>query len=98
MHGAERCTARRLGLRRGSLRRFHGFYGPPRRSVEAHRQEKVLPAATDLITQFNPAIPDHDAAIRAFELIATAVAPAVGWKPTLKPGSTFVPGADSAGV
>jgi len=38
--------------------------------------------ATDLITQFNPAVPDHDAAIRALELIATEVAPALGWKPS----------------
>jgi hypothetical protein len=26
-------------------------------------------------------VPDHDAAIRALELIATEVAPALGWKP-----------------
>jgi hypothetical protein len=37
--------------------------------------------ATDLITQFNPAIVDHDNAIRALEVIATEVAPALGWKP-----------------
>ncbi|MFF1833416.1 LLM class flavin-dependent oxidoreductase [Streptomyces sp. NPDC058231] len=81
-----------------ALRRFHSFYGSPEEIVEALRQEKVLPVATDLITQFNPAIPDHDAAIRALELIATEVAPALGWKPTLKPGSAFVPESDSAGV
>ena len=38
----------------------------------------MLPLATDLITQFNPAVPDHDAAIRALELIATEVAPGAG--------------------
>jgi hypothetical protein len=37
--------------------------------------------ATDLITQFNPAIVDHDNAIRALELIATEIAPALGCKP-----------------
>jgi hypothetical protein len=37
--------------------------------------------ATDLITQFNPAASDQDAAICALELIATEVAPALGWKP-----------------
>ncbi|MEU8234190.1 hypothetical protein AB0C12_31770 [Actinoplanes sp. NPDC048967] len=37
--------------------------------------------ATDLIAQFNPGIPDRDAAIRALGLIATEVAPALGWKP-----------------
>jgi len=35
--------------------------------------------ATDLIAQFNPGVPDHDAAVRALELIATQVAPALGW-------------------
>jgi hypothetical protein len=42
---------------------------------------------TDLITQFNPAVPDHDAAIRALELIATEVAPTLGGKPTGAPGA-----------
>ncbi|MFD8963905.1 LLM class flavin-dependent oxidoreductase [Streptomyces sp. NPDC059568] len=70
-----------------ALRRFHSFYGPPEEIVTALRQEKVLPVATDLITQFNPAVPDHDAAIRALELIATEVAPALGWKPATKPAT-----------
>jgi alkanesulfonate monooxygenase SsuD/methylene tetrahydromethanopterin reductase-like flavin-dependent oxidoreductase (luciferase family) len=64
-----------------ALRRFHCFYGHPDEVIAALAQEKVLPVATDLITQFNPAVPDHDAAIRALELIATEVAPALGWKP-----------------
>jgi hypothetical protein len=64
-----------------ALRRFHCFYGHPDEIIAALRQEQVLPVATDLITQFNPAVPDHDAAIRALELIATEVAPALGWKP-----------------
>ncbi|OIJ68106.1 LLM class flavin-dependent oxidoreductase [Streptomyces mangrovisoli] len=64
-----------------ALRRFHSFYGHPDEIVTALREEKVLPVATDLITQFNPAVPDHDAALRALELIATEVAPALGWKP-----------------
>jgi alkanesulfonate monooxygenase SsuD/methylene tetrahydromethanopterin reductase-like flavin-dependent oxidoreductase (luciferase family) len=66
-----------------ALRRFHAFYGHPDEIVAALREEKVLPVATDLITQFNPAVPDHDAAIRALELIATEVAPALGWKPAV---------------
>jgi alkanesulfonate monooxygenase SsuD/methylene tetrahydromethanopterin reductase-like flavin-dependent oxidoreductase (luciferase family) len=64
------------------LRRFHAFYGHPDEIVAAFQQEKVLPVATDLITQFNPGIPDFDAAVRALELIATEVAPALGWKPS----------------
>jgi alkanesulfonate monooxygenase SsuD/methylene tetrahydromethanopterin reductase-like flavin-dependent oxidoreductase (luciferase family) len=62
-----------------ALRRFHCFYGHPDEIIAALRQEKVLPVATDLITQFNPAVPDHDAAIHALELMATEVAPALGW-------------------
>jgi alkanesulfonate monooxygenase SsuD/methylene tetrahydromethanopterin reductase-like flavin-dependent oxidoreductase (luciferase family) len=68
-----------------ALRRFHSFYGHPDEIILALQQEKVLPVATDLITQFNPAVPDHDAAIRALELIATEVAPALGWRPAAQP-------------
>ncbi|MGW3156497.1 LLM class flavin-dependent oxidoreductase [Streptomyces sp. NPDC001089] len=68
-----------------ALRRFHSFHGHPDEITAALREEKVLPVATDLITQFNPAVPDHDAAIRALELIATEVAPALGWKPATVP-------------
>ncbi|MGY1602482.1 LLM class flavin-dependent oxidoreductase [Geodermatophilus sp. SYSU D00815] len=65
----------------GYLRRFHAFYGHPDEIVAGLQRERVLPVATDLITQFNPAVPDHDAAIRALELIATEIAPALGWQP-----------------
>jgi alkanesulfonate monooxygenase SsuD/methylene tetrahydromethanopterin reductase-like flavin-dependent oxidoreductase (luciferase family) len=67
--------------REAALRRFHAFFGAPEEVAEALRAERVLPVATDLITQFNPAVPDHDAAVRALELIATEVAPALGWRP-----------------
>ncbi|MET9193724.1 LLM class flavin-dependent oxidoreductase [Streptomyces olivaceus] len=67
-----------------ALRRFHAFHGSPEEIVAALRQERVLPLATDLITQFNPAVPDHDATIRALELIATEVAPALGWSPAAR--------------
>jgi alkanesulfonate monooxygenase SsuD/methylene tetrahydromethanopterin reductase-like flavin-dependent oxidoreductase (luciferase family) len=65
-----------------ALRRFHAFYGHPDQIVAELEREQVLPVATDLIAQFNPAVPDHDAAVRALELIATQIAPALGWKPT----------------
>ncbi|MFF9045862.1 LLM class flavin-dependent oxidoreductase [Streptomyces parvulus] len=64
-----------------ALRRFHAFHGSPEEIVAALQQEKVLPLATDLITQFNPAVPDQDATLRALELIAAEVAPALGWSP-----------------
>jgi hypothetical protein len=83
---AAQRTGPRMGFPEGidtdeALRRFHSFYGHPDEIIAALQQEKVLPVATDLITQFNPAILDHDAAIRGLELIATEVAPALGWKP-----------------
>lgn len=63
------------------LRRFHAFIGHPDEIIEALRAERVLPVATDLITQFNPGIPGLDAAIEALELIAKEIAPALGWSP-----------------
>jgi alkanesulfonate monooxygenase SsuD/methylene tetrahydromethanopterin reductase-like flavin-dependent oxidoreductase (luciferase family) len=63
------------------LRRFHAFYGHPDEIVQALQAERVMPVATDLIAQFNPGIPDRDAAIRALELLATEVAPSLGWSP-----------------
>ncbi len=67
-----------------ALLRFHAFHGSPEEIVTAFRQEQVLPLATDLITQFDPAVPDHDATVRALELIATEVAPALGWSPAAR--------------
>jgi hypothetical protein len=78
-----------------ALRRFHSFYGHPDEVTEALSREKALPVATDLITQFNPAVPEHDAAIRALELIATEVAPALGWRPS--PGPDAAPAGTRAG-
>lgn len=65
----------------GALARFHAFYGHPEEIVAALQKEKVMPVATDLITQFNPAIVEHDVAVRALEVIATEIAPALGWRP-----------------
>ncbi len=64
-----------------ALRRFHSFYGHPDEIIAQLRQEQVLPVATDLIAQFNPVVVERDVAIRALELIATEIAPALGWKP-----------------
>jgi hypothetical protein len=57
-------------LRLGFLTHLHGAAG-----------DRVLALATDLIVQFSPAAPPLDAAITALELLATRVAPALGWKP-----------------
>jgi alkanesulfonate monooxygenase SsuD/methylene tetrahydromethanopterin reductase-like flavin-dependent oxidoreductase (luciferase family) len=62
------------------LTRFHSFYGHPDEIITQLKSEQTLPIATDILCQFNPGIPDQDAAIRALELIATEVAPAIGWE------------------
>lgn len=64
----------------GYLRRLHSFYGHPDEIAAGLAAEKVLPVATDLICQFNPGVPDQDAAIAALEAIATQIAPALGWR------------------
>jgi alkanesulfonate monooxygenase SsuD/methylene tetrahydromethanopterin reductase-like flavin-dependent oxidoreductase (luciferase family) len=64
-----------------ALFRFNAFYGHPDEITEALSREKVLPVATDLLTQFNPGKPTLKASIRALELIATQIAPSLGWVP-----------------
>jgi hypothetical protein len=43
--------------------------------------DRVRSLATELIVQFSPAAPGLDEAIAALDLLATQVAPALGWKP-----------------
>jgi hypothetical protein len=62
-----------------ALFRFNAFYGHPDDIIEQLSHEKALPVATDLLAQFNPARPTLDASIRGLELLATEIAPALGW-------------------
>jgi alkanesulfonate monooxygenase SsuD/methylene tetrahydromethanopterin reductase-like flavin-dependent oxidoreductase (luciferase family) len=61
--------------------RLHIAYGHPEEIVEFLLADKILPFATDLILQFNPATPPLARAIQMFEQIATQIAPALGWQP-----------------
>lgn len=61
--------------------RLHIAYGHPDEIIEFLAADRVLPFATDLILQFNPATPPLDRAIQMFEQIATQIAPALGWQP-----------------
>jgi alkanesulfonate monooxygenase SsuD/methylene tetrahydromethanopterin reductase-like flavin-dependent oxidoreductase (luciferase family) len=61
--------------------RLHISYGSPEEVAQRLSADRVLPLATDLIVQFSPAAPALDAAIAGLELIATQVAPALGWQP-----------------
>lgn len=64
----------------GYLERFHAFYGHPEEVVGALKRERVLPVATDILCQVNPGVPTFDQTLRVLELIATEVAPALGWR------------------
>jgi alkanesulfonate monooxygenase SsuD/methylene tetrahydromethanopterin reductase-like flavin-dependent oxidoreductase (luciferase family) len=61
---------------------MHISYGSPEEVAGRLATDRVLPLATDLIVQFSPAAPALDAAIAGLELLATQVAPALGWKPS----------------
>ncbi|MDY0910209.1 LLM class flavin-dependent oxidoreductase [Microbacterium sp. CFBP9034] len=64
-----------------ALFRYHAHYGHPDEVIAQLQSERVLPLATDLLAQFNPGRPGLDASIRALELLATEIAPALGWRP-----------------
>ena len=61
--------------------RMHISYGHPDQVAERLASDRVLPLASELIVQFSPAAPALDEAIAALDLLATQVAPALGWKP-----------------
>ncbi|EIV94827.1 LLM class flavin-dependent oxidoreductase [Frankia sp. QA3] len=63
------------------LSTLHIFCGHPEEVIERLAVEPVLPVATDLLVQFEPGRPSLDAALEALRLIATQVAPALGWRP-----------------
>jgi alkanesulfonate monooxygenase SsuD/methylene tetrahydromethanopterin reductase-like flavin-dependent oxidoreductase (luciferase family) len=65
----------------GYLARLHAFYGHPEEIITGLQDEQTLPIATDILCQVNPGVPGFDATLRAMELIATQIAPALGWKP-----------------
>lgn len=60
--------------------RMHIAYGHPDEIAEFLLADRILPYATDLILQFNPATPPLDRALRMFEQISTQIAPALGWR------------------
>lgn len=61
-------------------RRLHLFYGHPEEIAQGISADQVLPFASDLIVQFSPAIPPLHEAIRILEVMATEIAPALGWQ------------------
>lgn len=55
--------------------------GTPEQIIEQFRQDHVLLGATDLVFQVHPVDPPHEVTLRSIELLATVVAPALGWAP-----------------
>lgn len=56
-------------------------WGTPEQVVESLRQEPLFDQITDLICQVQPGLPSFEQTLEAIELIATEVAPALGWQP-----------------
>jgi alkanesulfonate monooxygenase SsuD/methylene tetrahydromethanopterin reductase-like flavin-dependent oxidoreductase (luciferase family) len=60
-------------------------FGAPDAVVASLRREPLLPRTTDLICQVQPGEPSLAQTLDALELIATQVAPALGWRPAREP-------------
>jgi alkanesulfonate monooxygenase SsuD/methylene tetrahydromethanopterin reductase-like flavin-dependent oxidoreductase (luciferase family) len=56
-------------------------WGTPDQVVASLRREPLLDEVTDLICQVQPGLPSFEQTLEAIELIATEVAPALGWSP-----------------
>jgi putative FMN-dependent luciferase-like monooxygenase len=92
--------AQRSGLRTDLsveelLARQDVHLGTPDEVVASLRADPLLARSTDLILQVHPVDPPPDKTLRSLELIATRVAPALGWKP--RPDAEVVPAPASAG-
>jgi putative FMN-dependent luciferase-like monooxygenase len=63
------------------LRRSDVHIGTVEDVVESLSADRLLGRATDLIVQVHPVDPSPEKTLRSLRLIATAVAPALGWQP-----------------
>ena len=71
--------------------RLYIAYGDPEQVAARLAADRVLPYATELIVQFNPASPPLHTALHMLEQVATEVAPALGWRPDLQPVAVGTP-------
>jgi putative FMN-dependent luciferase-like monooxygenase len=67
--------------------RIHVHYGHPDEVVASLNADRLLPMTTELICQVQPGAPTAAQIMRSLELIATQVAPALGWQPNVAPAS-----------
>ncbi|RDI52148.1 putative FMN-dependent luciferase-like monooxygenase [Nocardia mexicana] len=57
------------------------YIGTPDDVVERMSSDTALAGSTDVVVQVYPATPGHEAVLRSIELIASKVAPQLGWSP-----------------
>jgi putative FMN-dependent luciferase-like monooxygenase len=62
------------------LARADVHIGSPADVVASLRADRLLGSATDLMVQVHPVDPPHEKTMRSLRLIATEVAPALGWR------------------
>jgi alkanesulfonate monooxygenase SsuD/methylene tetrahydromethanopterin reductase-like flavin-dependent oxidoreductase (luciferase family) len=60
---------------------YNIHHGSPDAVIETLSREPLLDQITDLICQVSPGIPSLSQTLEAIELLATEVAPAIGWQP-----------------
>ncbi|WP_027346834.1 putative FMN-dependent luciferase-like monooxygenase [Hamadaea tsunoensis] len=63
------------------LKIFDIHVGTPEQVIAELGTDHVLAAATDIVFQVHPVDPPHELTLRSIELIASEVAPALGWTP-----------------
>ncbi len=80
--GSQHAFPREDGL--AGLFAHHNIHtGSPDEVIESLRREPLLGQTTDLICQVQPGLPSLAQTLDALELIATEVAPALGWQPSM---------------
>ncbi|GGT04254.1 putative FMN-dependent luciferase-like monooxygenase [Nonomuraea spiralis] len=98
---AEALRLAELGLGRGRLpwelpaddldsriAAFDVHVGTPQDVIDSLRADPTLERATDLVFQVHSVDPPHPLVLRSIELLATEVAPALGWLPSTEMSST----------
>ncbi|SDL19376.1 putative FMN-dependent luciferase-like monooxygenase [Nonomuraea jiangxiensis] len=98
---AEALRCAELGLGRGRLpfelpdndldtriAAFDVHVGTPQDVIESLRADPTLEHVTDLVFQVHSVDPPHPLILRSIELLATEVAPALGWLPSTELSST----------
>ncbi len=86
--GLRRFQARLAAPRPGAelpiaelIRRQDVHLGTPEEVVASLRADRVLDRATELAVQVHAVDPPHPLVLRSIDLVATEVAPALGWRP-----------------